>query len=219
MPDSMMDIAEKVIGHRFSDPELLHRALTHASLTDDRLQSNERLEFLGDAVLGMVVCQYLHDRFPDLLEGEMTKVEVDGGCQQTGLCRDGSGHGPRRTADAGQGNGHRGTSADLRRGSRLEAILGAVFLDSGLEAVTKLILRDIEDRIHLMRPRPVIIPTSSLFFSRSPSRYSARHQPIHCWTSKDRIMPSASEIAVSIGTRRFESCWVRARKAPNRRRR
>ena len=75
MPESMLQAAVDLIGHDFGDADLLQRALTHASLTDDRLDSNERLEFLGDAVLGMVVCEYLHDHFPDLLEGEMTKVK------------------------------------------------------------------------------------------------------------------------------------------------
>jgi len=75
MPDPMLDAAEELIGYVFSDRSLLERALTHASLADDRLLSNERLEFLGDAVLGMIVCEFLHDQFPGLLEGEMTKVK------------------------------------------------------------------------------------------------------------------------------------------------
>ena len=75
MPKTMLEAAEGLIGYQFSDHELLQRCLTHASLTEDRLMSNERLEFLGDAVLGMVVCDYLYEQFPDLLEGEMTKVK------------------------------------------------------------------------------------------------------------------------------------------------
>ena len=71
----MLEAAEGLIGYQFKDHELLQRCLTHASLTEDRLMSNERLEFLGDAVLGMVVCDYLFEQFPDLLEGEMTKVK------------------------------------------------------------------------------------------------------------------------------------------------
>src|SRR3954467_14376386 len=64
-----------LLGHRFSAHDLLNRALTHASLVDSRLQSNERLEFLGDSVLGLVVCSYLYDQYDDLLEGEMTKIK------------------------------------------------------------------------------------------------------------------------------------------------
>ncbi len=67
--------AEELLGHEFSDRQILVRALTHASLADSRLQSNERLEFLGDAVLGMVICEYLFDQYPDSLEGDLTKIK------------------------------------------------------------------------------------------------------------------------------------------------
>src|SRR5688500_2809957 len=66
---------EQLLGHQFADYELLQRAITHASLVDSRLHSNERLEFLGDAVLGLVVCSYLYTEYDDLLEGEMTKIK------------------------------------------------------------------------------------------------------------------------------------------------
>ena len=67
--------AEELVGHEFADKELLYRALTHASLVTSRLESNERLEFLGDAVLGLVVCDYLYTTFDGLLEGAMTKIK------------------------------------------------------------------------------------------------------------------------------------------------
>lgn len=67
--------AQEAIGYRFRDPSLLSRALTHASIADSRLASNERLEFLGDAILGTIVCDYLFQRFPDLLEGDLTKIK------------------------------------------------------------------------------------------------------------------------------------------------
>ncbi len=67
--------AQAALGYTFRDPQLLTAALTHASVADSRLQSNERLEFLGDAILGMVVCHELYQRFPDYLEGELTKIK------------------------------------------------------------------------------------------------------------------------------------------------
>ncbi|RMH23882.1 MAG: ribonuclease III [Planctomycetota bacterium] len=67
--------AEALIGRRFLDPGLLQTALTHASYAEHRRASNERLEFLGDAVLGLVVCEELCARFPDLLEGDLTKIK------------------------------------------------------------------------------------------------------------------------------------------------
>ena len=75
MEGDVVQIIERITGHGFSDPELVLRALTHSSVVDQRLDSNERLEFLGDAVLGMLVCARIFERFPDLLEGEMTKIK------------------------------------------------------------------------------------------------------------------------------------------------
>lgn len=72
---SICPYALETTGHRFRDAALLLKALTHASVADSRLVSNERLEFLGDAVLGMVVCDELYGRFPDWLEGDLTKVK------------------------------------------------------------------------------------------------------------------------------------------------
>ena len=58
---------EKLLGYHFSDPAFLTEALTHSSLADSRLSSNERMEFLGDSVLALVICKELYDRFPDYL--------------------------------------------------------------------------------------------------------------------------------------------------------
>jgi ribonuclease-3 len=66
---------QEAIGYQFKNLDLLHSALTHASGADSRLTSNERLEFLGDAILGGVVCELLFHRFPEYLEGELTRVK------------------------------------------------------------------------------------------------------------------------------------------------
>ena len=66
---------ERILGYKFNDKKLLAQALTHSSAVDNRLASNERLEFLGDAVLALVVCQGLFERFTDYLEGDLTKVK------------------------------------------------------------------------------------------------------------------------------------------------
>jgi len=66
---------EEVLGHKFSDRSLLQRCLTHSSIARTRLDSNERLEFLGDAILGTVVCELLFRRFPEKTEGELTRIK------------------------------------------------------------------------------------------------------------------------------------------------
>jgi ribonuclease-3 len=75
--ESTVDLAEcqRRIGHTFNDPGLLLAALTHASGAQHRLASNERLEFLGDSILGFIVCEYLYRLFPGSLEGDLTRIK------------------------------------------------------------------------------------------------------------------------------------------------
>jgi ribonuclease-3 len=73
--DALLDACEQKIQYRFKDRELLTAALTHASSASHRLASNERLEFLGDAILGLVVCEQLFHSYPEFLEGELTRVK------------------------------------------------------------------------------------------------------------------------------------------------
>src|SRR5436190_15461978 len=66
---------EQALEYRFRQPEMLRASLTHASGANTRLASNERMEFLGDAIIGMVVVEQLYLRFPDLQEGDLTKIK------------------------------------------------------------------------------------------------------------------------------------------------
>src|SRR3954469_6455145 len=70
-----LEHCEEVLNYTFKDPTYLREALTHASGADHRLVSNERLEFLGDAILGAIVCEQLFLKFPEYLEGELTRVK------------------------------------------------------------------------------------------------------------------------------------------------
>src|ERR1700722_16997623 len=67
--------AEKILGYTFKNPDLLKEALTHASIADKRLDGNERMEFLGDAVLDLIICELLYLKFPEYQEGDLTKVK------------------------------------------------------------------------------------------------------------------------------------------------
>ena len=68
------DDAERLLGHSFADKELLLQALTHASTADTRIQSNERLEFLGDSILNFVIAEDLYRRFPNAREGQLSRL-------------------------------------------------------------------------------------------------------------------------------------------------
>ena len=83
----MIKDLENAIGYRFQNINLLQNALTHSSYANERwhnsLMSNERLEFLGDSVLGMVVAEYLYRTFPNRPEGELTRMRADMVCEKT----------------------------------------------------------------------------------------------------------------------------------------
>lgn len=125
--------AEAAIGYRFKDPSLLSLALRHSSHSDSRVESNERLEFLGDAVLGLVVCERIYARFPDLLEGEMTKIKSAAVSRRA--CADiAEKLGLDEILVLGKGmQGQQSLPRSLAAGV-LESVAGAVFEDGGLEA-------------------------------------------------------------------------------------
>src|SRR5438067_5865565 len=75
MEAEILEECQETIGYRFRQPDLLRASLTHASGANTRLASNERLEFLGDAIIGFVVVEQLYLRFPDSQEGDLTKIK------------------------------------------------------------------------------------------------------------------------------------------------
>ena len=141
----MISDLETAIGYRFTNITLLQNALAHSSYANERwhnsLKSNERLEFLGDSILGMVVAEYLYHKFPDRPEGELTRMRADMVCE-TSLAAIADrlslgnhlllGHGEE------QGGGRKRASilADA-----VESIIAASFLDGGMEAARGIISR------------------------------------------------------------------------------
>lgn len=125
------------IGHAFQRPELLRRALTHRSAGRE---NNERLEFLGDAVLNFVVGQALYDAYPDATEGELTRyrARLVSGATLAEMARE-QGLGPHLELGPGElKSGGRDRGSILA--DALEAVVGAVLLDGGFDAARQVIL-------------------------------------------------------------------------------
>lgn len=137
---------ESVIGHRFKNQQLLRSALTHASGADHRLASNERLEFLGDAILGMVVCELLFQQFPDYLEGELTRIKsvVVSRTTCTNISKQ---LGIQPFLIIGKGLTGNATVPASVLANVLEALIAAIYLDSGMEAARAFIVRNLEKEI------------------------------------------------------------------------
>ncbi len=139
----ILDQCQAIIEYQFRNPELLDAALTHSSCADNRLLSNERLEFLGDAVLGLIVCQRLYEIYPEHLEGELTKLKsavvsrrtcaaISNAIGLTALIRVGRGM---------EGAGNRPSS--LAAGV-FESVVAAIYLDGGFENARTFVLKHTE---------------------------------------------------------------------------
>ncbi len=130
---------ESVIGHTFRDPALLQAALTHPSAASGG-SSYERMEFLGDSVLGMVVCQALYETFGDLAEGDLTQIKSEvvsrRTCAEVGQTLGLTGH-MVLGKGVDDGKGVPGSVA----AAGLEAVICALYLDGGLEPARAFILR------------------------------------------------------------------------------
>lgn len=126
------------LGHRFKDPELLRRALTHAGLSSEN--SNERLEFLGDRVLGLVVAEKLHALFPRDDEGILTR-RLHALVRWEACAKAGEAAGLWRHLHMARGSENGGRSRGPIIGSACEAIIAALYLDGGMEAARRFIER------------------------------------------------------------------------------
>ena len=201
---------EQVLGHRFTDHDLLNRALTHASLVDSRLQSNERLEFLGDAVLGVVVCSHLYDEYDELLEGEMTKIKSTVVSRR--VCAEiASALGLDELLRLGKGMSRHAALPGSVLAAVFESLVGALYLDGGLEVARRFILRTMRPRIeeaarsgHQHIFKSVLQQTAQQILGQTPQYVVLDEKgPDHA---------KCFEITVEIGARRFGSCWGPSKK-------
>ncbi|MCC6661305.1 MAG: ribonuclease III [Phycisphaerales bacterium] len=148
MTDVARAAAEKALGYVFKDAGLLAQALRHASIAEARVDSNERMEFLGDSVLGFVVSQRVYERFPALLEGEMTKIKSAAVSRATCALIARS-LGLDELLSLGKGmqaaNGHPGGGGSTGLPQSLaaaafESLIAAIYLDGGMRKARRFIL-------------------------------------------------------------------------------
>ncbi len=142
---------ESALGHRFKDRKLLERALTHASVrsVSAKRLDNERLEFLGDRVLGLAVAEMLHGALPDHQEGELARYfnRLVRGATCAAVGRE-VGIGEYLILSDSEANGG-GRDKDTILADAVEAVLGAVFIDGGFEAGSEAVRRLWGDRFQL----------------------------------------------------------------------
>ena len=145
-----LEILEKEIGYKFKDISLLKKALTHTSYAyEHKLESNEKLEFLGDSILEFLSSKYIYNNYPKLKEGEMTKVRATVVCEKS-LYKVAKLHNFSDFLYLGKseiktgGNKRPAILADS-----VEAVIAAIYLDGGLKEAEKFIIENLKDEIEI----------------------------------------------------------------------
>lgn len=150
-----LTLLEEIVGHTFASKELLEHALIHSSFTNENklgnLVNNERLEFLGDTVVGLAASEYIFISFPEMPEGEMTKLRASVVCEAT-LSKSARRFGLGNFLKMGKGEiVNRGQERDSILCDLFEAIVGAIYIDGGYEPAKRFVLRALEEDIHSLR--------------------------------------------------------------------
>ena len=141
---------ENNIGYKFKDKNLLINALTHTSYAFERhIESNEKLEFLGDSILEFISSKYIYKNFPNLKEGEMTKVRATVVCEDS-LYKIAKKH--NFSDFLYLGKSERANNKEVRpaiMADSVEAVIAALYFDAGLEEAERFIVENLKDEIEL----------------------------------------------------------------------
>lgn len=205
-----LDACQAKISYLFNDPRLLEAALTHASGVQHRLSSNERMEFLGDAILGMVVCERLFNQYPEYSEGELTKIKSVVVSRDT--CA--------RLSDAlcmcdflilGKGMAADPLVPRSVLAAAFESMVAAIYMDGGMAAAERFILEHVVPEIE----SAVSCEFGGNFKSLLQQLAQREHGVTPCYLLLDEKGPDHSKcfkIAAQIGSTRFAAAWGKSKK-------
>lgn len=209
---SRTDLAgcQEVVGYEFRDPSLLEAALSHASGVQHRLSSNERMEFLGDAILGAVVCEQIFREYPEYSEGELTKVK------SVVVSRDTCAKVARELALDQFLILGKGMAADPQvpksvLAAGLESLIAAIYLDGGRVPAERFILKYMTPHIEETAASEVGGNYKSLLQQHAQKAYGVT--PIY--QLLDEQGPDHSKcfkIAAEVTGRRFSPAWGKSKK-------
>ncbi len=145
-----LEILEKNIGYTFKNKTLLKNALTHTSYAyENHIQSNEKLEFLGDSILEFLSSKYIYNNYPKLKEGEMTKVRATVVCEDS-LYKIADKHNFSDFLYVGKSERmHQGNRKIAIMADSVEAVIAAIYFDSGLEEAEKFIIDNLKEEIEI----------------------------------------------------------------------
>lgn len=207
---SRLNECERRIGYRFSDQSLLRSALTHASGAEHRLASNERLEFLGDSILGAVVCELLFHQYPEYLEGDLTKIKSIVVSRRT-CAKISDALGMQEFLILGKGMTTHPTIPPSVLADVFESIIAAVYLDGGDQAAREFVEKYIGPEIELAAGGEV----GSNYKSLLQQLAQREHGTTPTYQLLDEKGPDHSKcfkIAAQIGHHRYQAAWGRNKK-------
>jgi len=205
MDEEVLHQIEQIIGYEFKDRDLLIKAFTHSSITDERVMSNERLEFLGDSILGVVICLNLFERFPHYLEGDLTKIKSMLVSRRTcaKVIRESS---LNEFLKVGKGMATSNSLSGSLAAGLLEALIAAVFIDSDFKTAQTFILRLFESVLE-----KVDAEQSQGNYKSVLQQYSQRHfgvTPIYeVVDEKGPDHNKCFELEAVVDGRHFKSAW------------
>ncbi len=205
MKKEILRRVERLLEYRFSNLSLLSKALTHSSYADNRLLSNERLEFLGDSILALVVCKALFSHFPDYLEGDLTKIKSTLVSRKT--CAEISNQlGLAKFVKVGRGMATTKAMSGSIAAGALESIIAAIYLDGGFEAATDFILRIFGSMIEKADAQEHQNNFKSILQQHAQQELSTT-PTYELLDEKGPDHNKCFECAVIVGDRRFKSAW------------
>lgn len=206
----ILEECQKIIGYQFQQPDLLRSSLTHTSRADTRLASNERLEFLGDAILGLVTCEQLFHRFPDFLEGDLTKIKSVVVSRRT-CARISRLLNLGDFLFLGKGMHQHATIPPSLLADVFESLVAAIYLDGGLEAARSFILKYLEPEIDQVADGAHGGNFKSLLQQLAQREFDATPQYI-LLDEKGPDHSKCFKIAALIGRQRYHPAWGRNKK-------
>jgi ribonuclease-3 len=201
---------ESRIGYVFNDKSLLRSALTHASGAQHRLASNERLEFLGDSILGAIVCEYLFHRYQDYLEGDLTKIKSVVVSRST-CAKLSAALNLQELLILGKGMTTHPKIPPSLLADVFESLIAAVYLDGGHEAARDMVHRFVEPEIEAA----VGGESAGNFKSLLQQLAQREHGLTPTYQLLDEKGPDHSkcfQISAQIGRNRFTPAWGRNKK-------
>jgi ribonuclease-3 len=205
MEESNLGQLEELLGYQFKDQSLLFTAMTHSSLADNRSDSNERLEFFGDAILDLVICETLFERFPDYQEGDLTKIKSmlvsRKTCSKVALNLDFP-----RFAKVGKGMEKTRAMAGSISAGIFEAVVAAIYLDGGQTAASEFILKLFDPLIEKSNARQHHENFKSLLQQHCQRRFSTTPEYL-LLDEKGPDHNKCFEVGIVIDHRHFPTAW------------